>query len=163
VCSSDLAAMLVLVGRMADSGMTRLGREFMPPLDEGTILDMPVTVPRASITQVADDLKARDAILRSFPEVEMVVGKAGRAETPTDPAPPDMIETIVSLRPREVWPKRRLRYDDAQSVTSEILEAMVQQGWIRAPDAAQRDALVNDATMFAMESFNETARHLTQT
>ena len=79
----------------------------MPPLDEGSILDMPVTVPRASVTEAADDLKARDAMLRQFPEVEQVGGKAGRAETPTDPAPLDMVETIVNLRPKEFWPKRR--------------------------------------------------------
>jgi Cu(I)/Ag(I) efflux system membrane protein CusA/SilA len=64
----------------------------MPALDEGTTLDMPITVPRASVTQVADDLKARDALLRGFPEVESVIGKAGRADTPTDPAPLDMVE-----------------------------------------------------------------------
>ena len=59
----------------------------MPPLDEGTLLDMPTSVPRVSITQAADDLKHRDGLLRGFPEVESVIGKAGRADTPTDPAP----------------------------------------------------------------------------
>jgi Cu/Ag efflux pump CusA len=58
----------------------KIGVTFMPPLDEGTTLDMPVTVPRASVTEAADDLKARDALLRGFPEVESVIGKAGRAE-----------------------------------------------------------------------------------
>ena len=71
----------------------------MPALDEGTTLDMPMTVPRASVTQSADDLKARDALLRGFPEVESVIGKAGRADTPTDPAPLDMVETFVNFRP----------------------------------------------------------------
>jgi Cu(I)/Ag(I) efflux system membrane protein CusA/SilA len=85
-----------------------LGREFMPPLDEGDIIDMPVTIPRVSMAQVADDLKARDALLRTFPEVAMVVGKAGRAETATDPAPLEMVETLVSLLPREQWPRRLL-------------------------------------------------------
>src|SRR4051794_11529269 len=83
---------------------TRLGREFMPDLDEGTIMDMPTTVPRASVTQSGDDLRVRDAVLRGFPEVWQVVGKAGRAETPTDPAPLDMIETVVNLRDRTLWP-----------------------------------------------------------
>ncbi|OYW11536.1 MAG: hypothetical protein B7Z55_19180, partial [Planctomycetales bacterium 12-60-4] len=64
----------------------KIGVAFMPALDEGTTLDMPITVPRASVTQAADDLKARDALLRGFPEVESVIGKAGRADTPTDPA-----------------------------------------------------------------------------
>ena len=83
---------------------TRLGREFMPALNEGSILDMPLTVPRASITEAADDLKARDAILRTFPEVWQVVGKAGRAETATDPSPLDMVETVINLRDHELWP-----------------------------------------------------------
>ena len=86
---------------------SKIGSEFMPPLDEGSILDMPVTVPRASVTEVADDLKARDAMLRQFPEVEMIVGKGGRADTPTDPSPLDMVETVITLRPKEHWPKRK--------------------------------------------------------
>ena len=72
---------------LAAYNFPKIGTDYMPPLDEGSILDMPVTVPRASVTQAADDLKARDALLRRFPEVEMVVGKAGRADTPTDPSP----------------------------------------------------------------------------
>ena len=71
---------------------------------------MPVTVPRASVTEATDDLKARDALLRRFPEVEMVVGKAGRADTPTDPSPLDMVESVITLRPKEYWPKRKLRH-----------------------------------------------------
>ena len=63
----------------------KIGVTFMPALDEGSALDMPVTVPRVSVTQAIDDLKARDAPLRGFPEVESVVGKSGRADTPTDP------------------------------------------------------------------------------
>src|SRR5581483_614307 len=68
---------------------TKIGVEFMPALDEGTTLDMPSTVPRASVTLAADDLKHRNGLLRGFPEVESVIGKAGRANTPTDPAPLD--------------------------------------------------------------------------
>ncbi len=89
----------------------KLGREFMPPLDEGSILDMPVTVPSASITQAAEDLTRRDALLRTLPEVHTVVGKAGRAETPTDPSPIDMVETIITLRPSELWPRRALDFE----------------------------------------------------
>ena len=85
----------------------------MTPLDEGMVMDMPITVPRASVTESVDDLKARDMVLCRFPEVDMVVGKAGRAETPTDPAPMDMIETMVNFRPREFWPRRKLRAADA--------------------------------------------------
>ncbi len=100
-------ASLVLLGLWAYH-FPKIGVAFMPALDEGTTLDMPVTVPRASVTQAADDLKARDALLRGFPEVESVIGKAGRADTPTDPAPLDMVETFVNFRPKELWPKRVL-------------------------------------------------------
>ena len=98
-----------LVALVADQTMQPLAREFMTPLDEGMVMDMPITVPRASVTESVDDLKARDMVLCRFPEVDMVVGKAGRAETPTDPAPMDMIETMVNFRPREFWPRRKLR------------------------------------------------------
>ncbi len=152
---------LLIVALVADTRMSKLGSEFMPPLDEGTILDMPVTIPRASITQVSDDLKARDRLLRSFPEVEMVVGKAGRAETPTDPAPPDMIETVVNLRPREHWPKRELRYQDAHRQSEVVLGALVKRGWIKRPSADQEIELANDATMFALESLDQTLRRMT--
>ncbi len=152
---------LIVVALLADTRMTRLGREFMPPLDEGAVLDMPVTIPRASITQATDDLKARDALLRSFPEVEMVVGKAGRAETPTDPAPPDMIETVVNLRPREHWPKRELRYEDAHRQTEDVLRTLVKRGWIKQPSADEQTELANDSTMFALETFDQTLRNMT--
>src|SRR6202000_85357 len=69
---------LILIG-LWSYHFTKIGVASMPPLDEGTTLDMPVTVPRASVTQSADDLKARDALIRSFPEVEGGVGKSGRA------------------------------------------------------------------------------------
>jgi len=148
---------LFLVAFVADRSMSRLGREFMPPLDEGSILDMPVTIPRASITQVADDLKARDAILRQFPEVELVVGKAGRAETPTDPAPPDMVETVINLFPRQFWPKRELKYEDALAQTSRVLAEMEREDWIKVADD-ERTGLVNDAAMHAVAKFDETMR-----
>ena len=93
-------ASLLVVALVADQTMKPLPREFMTPLDEGMVMDMPITVPRASVSESVDDLKARDMILCRFPEVDMVVGKAGRAETPTDPAPMDMIETMVNFRPR---------------------------------------------------------------
>ncbi len=105
---------LVAVALAADHWIQPLDRQFLTPLDEGMVMDMPITVPRASVAESADDLKARDMVLCRFPEVEMVVGKAGRAETPTDPAPLDMIETMVNFRPRAFWPRRKLRRDDAR-------------------------------------------------
>ncbi|UCC41611.1 MAG: efflux RND transporter permease subunit [Candidatus Aminicenantes bacterium] len=83
--------------------LKRIKSEFMPPLNEGDLLFMPVLLPGASLTQVMDIMKKQDIILKSFPEVEDVVGKLGRAETPTDPAPVGMIETIVKLKPKELW------------------------------------------------------------
>ncbi|MCC6127237.1 MAG: efflux RND transporter permease subunit [Pirellulales bacterium] len=110
---------------------TKLGREYMPELDEGSILDMPVTVPRASVSQVADDLKARDAVLRQFPEVEQIVGKAGRADTPTDPSPIEMVETVINLRPKEFWPKRKLEYKDAERQIAVVWQAIDDRGLIK--------------------------------
>src|SRR5262249_36849415 len=100
---------------------TKIGVEFIPPLDEGSMMDMPVTAPRVSLTQAADDLKARDSLWRSFPEVESVVGKAGRAGTATDPAGLDMVETFVNFRPRELWPRRVLNFKDAEWQTRQVL------------------------------------------
>ncbi|HYO93145.1 MAG TPA: efflux RND transporter permease subunit [Polyangiaceae bacterium] len=83
----------------------RLGREFMPPLDEGDLLYMPTTLPGISIEEAKRQLIRQDQLIAAFPEVSRVFGKVGRAETATDPAPLSMVETIVQLRPREQWPK----------------------------------------------------------
>ncbi|HET9212692.1 MAG TPA: efflux RND transporter permease subunit [Thermoanaerobaculia bacterium] len=86
----------------------RLGSEFMPPLNEGTILYMPITLPGISVTQATELLQTQDRILKGFPEVERVFGKAGRADTSTDPAPFSMMETTVVLKPESQWrPKAR--------------------------------------------------------
>src|SRR5438552_3438271 len=81
----------------------RLGSEFMPPLNEGTILYMPTALPGMSITQARAAIQTQDRMLKQFPEVDHVFGKAGRAETPTDPAPLSMFETVVTLKPEEEW------------------------------------------------------------
>lgn len=137
----------------------RLGREFMPPLDEGSILEMPVTIPSASAARVSDDLKVRDAFLASFPEVESVVGKAGRADTPTDPAPLDMIETVVNLRPRDHWPKRMVRYEDLLREGEKLLEILKDRGVVSREIAEKdRKALVNDAAMAASQDLDRILR-----
>jgi len=82
-----------------------MGSEFMPPLNEGTILYMPTTLPGLSVTEAEKLLNTQDKILKSFPEVERVFGKAGRAETSTDPAPFSMMETTVVLKDRKFWRK----------------------------------------------------------
>jgi len=84
----------------------KLGTEFMPPLNEGTILYMPTTLPGISVEQARELLEAQDRVLKSFPEVDRVFGKAGRAETSTDPAPFSMMETTVVLKPEGEWEAR---------------------------------------------------------
>ena len=83
----------------------KLGKEFMPPLNEGTLLYMPTAVPGISITEATKILQIQDRQLKKFPEVTTVFGKAGQAETSTDPAPLSMFETIVSLKPLDQWPR----------------------------------------------------------
>ncbi len=81
----------------------RLGSEFMPQLLEGSVLFMPTTVPGVSIAQTRQIMRWQDSVLASFPEVEIVLGKAGRANTATDPAPLDMFETTITLKPKDQW------------------------------------------------------------
>src|SRR5262249_43693763 len=139
----------------------KIGVAFMPALDEGTTLDMPITVPRASVTQSADDLKARDALLRGFPEVESVIGKAGRADTPPDPPPLDMVETSVNFRPKELWQKRVIKFDNALRQTEEVWKALEREGFLKpAASDAERHDLLNDPAQKALERFDETLREL---
>jgi Cu(I)/Ag(I) efflux system membrane protein CusA/SilA len=95
--------LLALVGTVPV--LLKIGSEFMPSLYEGSILYMPTTLPGISVTEAQKLLQTQDKILRSFPEVERVFGKAGRAETSTDPAPFSMMETTVILKSRDHWPK----------------------------------------------------------
>ena len=83
----------------------KLGSEFMPPLDEGSLLYMPSTLPGISVTQAQQLLQVQDRLIKRFPEVETVLGKAGRAETSTDPAPFSMMETVIILKPHDQWRK----------------------------------------------------------
>jgi Cu(I)/Ag(I) efflux system membrane protein CusA/SilA len=82
---------------------SRLGSEFMPTLNEGTLLYMPASLPGMSITKAAELMQTQDKIIKSFPEVESVFGKAGRANTATDPAPTEMFETVINLKPQAEW------------------------------------------------------------
>ena len=77
----------------------------MPPLDEGTLLYMPSTMPGISIVNAQKLLQSTDRIIKQFPEVDRVLGKTGRADTPTDPAPLSMLETVITLKPVEQWRK----------------------------------------------------------
>jgi Cu(I)/Ag(I) efflux system membrane protein CusA/SilA len=96
--------MLVLFGATIYP-WNRLGSEFMPPLEEGSILFMPITVPGISIEEAKTLVQTQDRALKKFPEVKSVFGKAGRAETATDPAPLSMIETVIVLKPQSEWRK----------------------------------------------------------
>src|SRR6516165_11266354 len=99
----------------------QLGSEFMPPLDEGTILYMPTTTPGLSVTEAQDLLQKMDRGLYAFPEVERVFGKAGRAETSTDPAPFSMMEVTIVLKPHDQWRKVRCWYSDWPEWTHGLL------------------------------------------
>jgi Cu(I)/Ag(I) efflux system membrane protein CusA/SilA len=150
------ALSLIAAALLAEQHMQPLGREFVAPLDEGMVMDMPISVPRASVTESADDLKARDMSFCRFPEVDMAVGKAGRAETPTDPAPLDMIETMINFRRPEFWPRRCLRSADAERQTRAVLDALVSREIIAAP--ADPDALASAAAMEALPLFDAQMR-----
>ncbi|HYU46131.1 MAG TPA: CusA/CzcA family heavy metal efflux RND transporter [Terriglobales bacterium] len=97
-----IAGALVMVALTAPA-FRKLGSEFMPPLDEGSILYMPSTMPGISISEAQKLLQVTDRIIMQFPEVDRVLGKAGRAETSTDPAPLSMLETVITLKPKPQW------------------------------------------------------------
>ena len=138
---------------------TRLGREFMPDLDEQSLMDMPTTVPRASIAQASRDLRVRDEVLRGVPEVWQVVGKAGRAETATDAAPLDMIETVINLRDRDLWTKRKLRFEDATAQTRVALASLESKRLFREPFTnEEREGLVNEAVMTVASQVDDMLR-----
>ena len=107
-----------------------IGSEFMPPLYEGDLLYMPTTFPGISPTKARELIQVTDRIIKSFPEVETVFGKAGRAETATDPAPLDMIETTIRLKPEAVWPAVDIKDDDGKIIAhrhrtpDELVEAL---------------------------------------
>src|SRR5207249_4325826 len=138
----------------------KIGVEFMPALNEGTVMDMPISWSRIGLAQAADDLKARDALLRGFPEVESVIGKAGRADTPTDPAPLEMVETFVNYRPAKLWPRRTLKFDDALRQMRSMLAELESRGYVLRAEPDDREALLNDATMNALSQFDDTLRTL---
>jgi Cu(I)/Ag(I) efflux system membrane protein CusA/SilA len=114
----------------------KIGSEFMPPLDEGALLYMPTTVPGISVTQAQQVLQIQDKIIKSFPEVERVFGKAGRAETATDPAPFSMMETVIVLKPQSEWPKIATWYSDW---APDWLAGILRRGW---PDHRSTEDLI---------------------
>jgi Cu(I)/Ag(I) efflux system membrane protein CusA/SilA len=114
----------------------KLGSEFMPPLDEGTLLYMPSTLPGISVAEVTRTLQEQDKIIAGFPEVESVFGKAGRAETSTDPAPYSMMETTIVLKPQDQWPKVDRWYSKSAQPR---LQAVLRRFW---PDHVSTQDLI---------------------
>jgi len=96
-------AIAVIVLAISIVPASRLGSEFMPTLNEGTLFYMPTTLPGLSVTKAAELLQTQNKIIKSFPEVASVLGKAGRAQTATDPAPMEMFETVINLKPESEW------------------------------------------------------------
>ena len=109
--------------------MTRLGSEFMPPLDEGSILFMPITLPDVSNSEVKRLLQVQDKIIKTVPEVHNVLGKAGRAYTATDNSPISMVETIIMLKPRSEWRKGFTKNDIINELNSKLQIPGVTNGW----------------------------------
>lgn len=109
--------------------MTRLGSEFMPPLDEGSLLFMPVTLPDVSNSEVKRLLQVQDKIIRTVPEVSHVLGKAGRANTATDNSPISMIETIILLKPKGEWRKGMTKDGIINELNSKMQIPGVTNGW----------------------------------
>ncbi|MEW5908637.1 MAG: efflux RND transporter permease subunit [Thermodesulfobacteriota bacterium] len=116
----------------------KLGSEFMPPLKEGSILYMPTTLPGISVSAAQELLTTQDRVLKSFPEVERVFGKAGRAETSTDPAPFSMMETTVILKPEDRWRPRERWYS---SWAPGPVKAVLRPLW---PDTISWEELINE-------------------
>ncbi len=120
----NLAALLITIPMIMNTGS-----EFMPPLDEGSILYMPVTLPGASITEVNRILMEQDKIIKSIPEVHHVLGKTGRAETATDNAPLSMIETIIMLKPKSEWRPGITKQDIVAELDQKLQIPGVTNGW----------------------------------
>ncbi len=99
---------------------TRLGSEFMPPLDEGSVLFMPVTLPDVSNSEVKRILQVQDKLIKSIPEVDHVLGKAGRANTATDNSPISMIETIILLKPQKEWREGKTKNDIITEINNKL-------------------------------------------
>ncbi len=120
----NVIALLITVPMILNTGS-----EFMPPLDEGSILYMPVTLPGASISEVNRILQEQDKIIKSVPEVHHVLGKTGRAETATDNAPLSMIETIILLKPKSEWRPGITKQDIVAELDSKLQIPGVRNGW----------------------------------
>ena len=108
---------------------TTIGSEFMPPLNEETAMFMPITDPAISLTKATEILREQDVIIAQDPAVENVVGKIGRADTSTDPAPINMTETIITLKPRDQWPAGTTKEEILQRLDTKLRMPGVTNIW----------------------------------
>jgi Cu(I)/Ag(I) efflux system membrane protein CusA/SilA len=129
-----IAALLIVI--VTIPVFFKLGSEFMPPLFEGDLLYMPTTLPGISVTEAGKLLQVQDKILKSFPEVHLVFGKAGRADTATDPAPFSMMETVILLKPESEWTKKERWYS---SWSPKWLQNLLRRAW---PDHKSAEELI---------------------
>ncbi|MGD0843061.1 MAG: CusA/CzcA family heavy metal efflux RND transporter [Geobacteraceae bacterium] len=106
-----------------------IGSEFMPPLDEGSLLYMPVTLPNVSVSEAKRLIQVQDQIIKSVPEVEHVLGKVGRAETSTDPAPVSMFESIIILKDKDKWRPGIIKADIVSELDGKLQQIGVRNGW----------------------------------
>jgi Cu(I)/Ag(I) efflux system membrane protein CusA/SilA len=120
----NIAALLISIPLLF-----RMGTEFIPPLDEGSLLFMPVTLPDVSNSEIKRILQVQDKIIKSFPEVDNVLGKAGRASSATDNSPISMIETIILLKPRDEWRPGMTKEDLLQEMNARLQIPGVVNGW----------------------------------
>ena len=158
------ARTLALTGRASCFPYQNIGSEFMPPLYEGDLLYMPTTFPGISPTKAREILQQTDKIIKTFPEVQHVFGKVGRAETATDPAPMDMIETTIMLKDEKDWPAVDIKDADGKVIAhrrrtpDELADAL--NAAVQIPGLEQRlDHADQDAHRHARHRHQDARRH----
>ena len=149
-------AVLVFIASMPLTPFYKnIGQEFMPPLNEGALLFMPVLLPGASITQAKDVMAKQDLIMNRFPEVSLVVGKLGRAMTATDPAPIGMFETIVNIIDPAEWPRRAIKRNSTEALISHLAQRLAHEGLMREEHTSHISAdFLDDIVTATVERFN---------
>ncbi len=152
-----LIVSIMILALVADTRFSKLGSEFKPDLDEGSLMDMPSSAPRIAMAQAVDDVRLRNKILRSFPEVEQVVGKIGRADTATDPSPLEMVETVINLRPIAQWPRRKIDPDDLTRQVTVLAKQLQQRAYLKS-DAENDSELLHTAADAALTKFDQATR-----
>ncbi|MEZ4822548.1 MAG: efflux RND transporter permease subunit [Ignavibacteria bacterium] len=120
----NVVALLITIPLIMNTGI-----EFMPPLDEGSVLFMPTMLPNVSMTEAKRIVQVQDAIIKSVPEVESVLGKVGRADTPTDPAPVSMIESIIILKDKSQWREGITKAEIVKELNTKMQIPGVSNGW----------------------------------